>query len=572
MWSLVFLFPLIALAAGPADSPGWRALLHMEGKHSSVESGSAFFLSGSDDPAVELAATQKLFAADPEGVCRYPARAIYLGLKPEGPGPLCDRWRKWREAVSAEGIELVFAAAFINSPSSMYGHTLLKFPRVGKTELLDYTLNYGADTGTASGMNYVWNGLTGGFRGYYATAPFYLKVKEYNFVENRDFWIYSLNVTPKELELLVAHAWELREVGFPYFFLRKNCSYYLLEFLEVARPGQGLVDSFPLWAVPMDTIRRLQEKGWLGEARLRPSRHKVLERRKAALLAGEASLVSELLENPALELPAGREASLLDTAYDLWRYRNEAKKEASVDVEKALLRRRSGAGDSSAPVISERPPHEGHPTNRIGLGIGRDRMATFGELAYRGTLHDLLADPLGYEPSSELSMGDLRFRWQEGKVFAERIDILRLRSLSPTERWFPSKAWSFRVGFARAKEMPCRAWRCSMGRMDGGMGVSWKLGPIQFFALAELDLEAGGIFSPGYRLAAGPTGGIFFPLWRGARVFSEGRYRFRLAGEKRQARGAFVGLNQDLGGAELRLEAEVFRAGREAVLKLNHYF
>jgi hypothetical protein len=571
MWSLAFLFPLLAFA-GPADSPGWRALLHMEGRHSNVEKGSSFFLSGTDDPAAELAATQKLFTNDPEGPCRYPARAIYLGLKPEGQGPYCERWHKWREAVSAEGIELVFAAAFINSPSSMYGHTLLKFPRRGKTELLDYTLNYGADTGSSSGLSYVWSGLTGGFRGYYATAPFYLKVKEYNFVENRDFWIYSLNATPKELELLVAHAWELREVGFPYFFLRKNCSYYLLEFLEVARPGQGLVDSFPLWAVPMDTIRRLALKGWLGEARLRPSRHKVLEYRKAALLPGEASLVSELVEDPSAELPANREAVLLDTAYDLWRYRNESKKDASVEIEKALLRRRAGAGEPTAPTIVERPPHEGHLTNRIGLGLGRDRSAAFGELTYRGTLHDLLADPLGYEPSSELSMGDLRLRWQEGKIFAERFDILRLRSLSSTEKWFPSKAWAFRVGFARAKEMPCRAWRCSIGRMDGGMGVSWKIGPFQFFTLAELDLEAGGVFSPDYRLAAGPGGGIFFPLWRGARFFSEGRYRWRLLGEKRQARGAFFGLNQDIGGSEIRLEGEVFRGGREAVIKLNHYF
>jgi hypothetical protein len=322
----------------------------------------------------------------------------------------------------------------------------------------------------------------------------------------------------------------------------------------------------------MDTIRRLQEKGWLGEAHLRPSRHKVLEYRKAGLLSGEVPLVSKLLEDPAVVLPAGREAALLDTAYDLWRYRNESKKDANVDVEKALLRRRAGAGEPNVPMIAERPPHEGHLTNRVGLGFGRDRQSSFGEFTYRGTLHDLLANPLGYEPSSELSMGDLRIRWQEGKVFAERFDILRLRSLSPSERWFPSKAWSFRVGFARAKEMPCRGWRCSIGRMDGGLGLSVKLGPFQFFTLAEVDLEAGGIFSPDYRLAVGPTGGVFFPLWRGARVFSEGRYRWRILGEKRQARGAYIGLNHDLGGWELRLEGEVFRAGREAVVRLHHYF
>lgn len=572
MWSLALLLPLISFASLSAESPGWRALLHMEADRSNVEEGSSFFLSSPFDPAEELEATKNLFASDPEGRCRFPARAIYLGLKPEGKGPLCERWQRWREAVSAEGIELVFAAAFINSPSSMYGHTLLKFPRRGKPELLDYTLNYGADTLGAGGLRYIWSGLTGGFRGYYATAPFYLKVKEYNFVENRDFWIYSLNVSPAELELLVAHAWELREIGFPYFFLRKNCSYYLLEFLEVARPGQGLTKAFPLWAVPMDTIRRLQEFGWLRQARLRPSRHKILQARKGELKGAEVSLVSRLQDEPTLTLPPGREALLLDSAYDLWRYRNESTGRADPATEKTLLARRAAAGVATPIEISEQPPHEGHLTNRIGLGFGRDRASSFGELTYRGTLHDLLANPLGYEPSSELSMGDLRLRWQKGMIFAERFDLLRLRSLSPTEAWFPSKAWSFRVGFARAKEMNCEGWRCSIGRIDGGLGISWMLGPFQFFALGEVDLEAGGIFSPDYRFSAGPTGGIFFPLWDGARLFSEGRYRWRLLGEKRQARGVFLGVNQDIGQWELRVEGEVYRAGREAMLKVNHYF
>jgi hypothetical protein len=576
--AFLFLFPLAAFAA-PAESPGWRALLHFEGSRSSVEAGSAFFLSpeGRGDPAAELAATQALFARDPEGPCRYPARAIFLGRRPEGKGPLCDRWRKWRESIGAEGIELVFAAAFINSPSSMYGHTLLKFPRAGRPELLDYTLNYGAETGNSAGAAYVWLGLTGGFRGYYATAPFYLKVKEYNFVENRDFWIYPLKVSPAELELLVAHAWELREIGLPYFFLRKNCSYYLLEFLEVARPGSGLTDSFPLWAVPMDTIRRLESKGWLGEPRLRPSRHKVLKARKERLGEGEASLASALTEDPSLAIRPGREAPVLDAAYDLFRYRLESRslaaRKGAAPVEQALLARRAKAGAGDEISFSERPPHEGHRTARIGIAGGKDRRAWFGELAYRGTLHDLLARPLGYEPSSELSMGDLRVRWQGGRIFAERFDLLRLRSLSPAERWFPSRAWSFRVGYARAKEMGgCRDWKCGHALLNGGMGMAAMLGPVHIFGLGEIDFEAGGVFDPDYRLSLGPSLGLFLPLWPGGRFLAEGEARFRLAGERRQKRSLRAGLNQDWGSGEIRAEGAADRGEREALLRWSRYF
>jgi len=564
-------------------------LLHFESGGSSVREGSDFFVSpsGSSDPAAEWEATARLLET-PEGACRFPARARLFGKTPGREGELCARYHRWKEAVSATGIELVFAAAFLNSPSSMYGHTLLKFPRGGRTEkdeLLDYTLNYGADTGSAGGFNYVWQGLTGGFDGNYATAPFYLKVKEYNFVENRDFWVYPLRVTEEELGLLVDHAWELRDVDFPYFFLKKNCSYYLLEFLEVARPGGGLVDAFPLWAVPMDTIRRLEKHGWLGEGRLRPSRQKILAARKEALSGAEISRVSGLLEGAGLGTGAGsstgagsggvsESAPVVDAAYDLWRYRSEGKKLGADDnaTEARLLKMRAVAGKSPLPAIEEISPHLGHPTNRVSLGVGRDRSRTFAELSYRGTLHDILSLPLGFEPSSELSMGDIRVRWQD-KVFLERVDVLRLRSLAPTERWFPRHAWSFRAGMHRVKEINCVAWRCTAGLLQGGWGLSVSLGPVLFFGIGEIDAEWAGVFMPDYRLSAGPTAGIFSPLWPGARILLEGETRFRLLGEKRQRRSARLGLNQDLHRRwEFRLEGAVDRGAREGLLRVNHYF
>lgn len=575
---LAFFFCLTAFAAAPrASDPAWRALLHFSaaGARSSVEEGSAFFLSpeGDQNPEAEFRATAALFAADPSAVCRYPARALYFGLKPDGEGEPCDRWRRWRDAISAEGIELVFASAFLSSPSSMYGHTLLKFPRRGRgEELLDYTLNYGADTGTSAGAAYVWKGLTGGFNGRYATAPFYLKVKEYNFVENRDFWVYPLRVDARQLQLLVAHAWELRDVNFPYFFLRKNCSYYLLEFLEVARPGEGLTEAFPLWAVPMDTIRRLDRAGWLGEPRLRPSRYKVLAARKASLGPDEAGIVSELVDRD-VPLPAGREAVLLDAAYDLWRYRNEGKAAGDARERQLLLARGRAGASTATPVVNEPRPDDGHRTGRLSLAGGDSRRGAFAELQYRGTLHDLLGRAQGYEPNSELSMGDIRLRWQKRQLFLERLDVLRLRSLAPAERWFPRRAWSFRVGAARAKEMRCDGWRCVHGLLNGGMGAAARLGPFLFFALGELDFELGGIFTPDYRLAAGPSGGVFVHLWPGARVLVEGDYRWRLLGEKRQRRSARAGLNQDIGEAwELRAEGSVDRGEREALLRLGRYF
>ena len=71
---------------------------------------------------------------------------------------------------------------------------------------------------------------------------------------------------------------------------------------------------------------------------------------------------------------------------------------------------------------------------------------------------------------------------------------IQLRSLSPIERWFPNRAWSFRVGYERAKEFACEGWRCGIGFLQGGLGASTLFGPLQVFALAEIDGQVGGVF------------------------------------------------------------------------------
>ncbi len=500
----VFLFLFSPLSF--AQDPAWLALLHSSGGASSVKQGSPFFLSptGHRDPAAELVATKEYFAKNPEeAACRFPARAIYLGLSKEGSGDLCERWQTWRGAINATGAELVFAAAFLSSPSSMYGHTLLKFTRGGKTageDLLDYTLNYGARTRSVVGLPYVWKGLTGGFDGTYSTAPFYLKVKEYNYVENRDFWIYPLKLTAEQVRLLVAHSWEIREVEFPYFFLRRNCSFYLLELLEVLKPGSNLTKPFPFWAVPLDTIRVLSKGDWLGTPRYRASRYRRLKELRAQLASDEFELVETLAETGDGELPSGREALVLDAGYELLRYRGEGRSSSGV-AEARLNQRRAELGESWAPNYSEeRAPELGHPSSRLALGYGQNRRQGFTELQYRGTLHDLLANPHGYEHYSELSMGDLRVRLEAGKVFLERADILRLRSLAPSERWIPRSAWSFRIGTGRAKEMPgCEAWECFRYGLDGGYGASLMIGPVLAFALIDTKVEGGSVFDRGWR-------------------------------------------------------------------------
>src|SRR5699024_7388704 len=144
--------------------------------------------------------------------------------------------------------------------------------------------------------------LTGGYPGVYGVFPYYRKVKQYAWIENRDIWDYPLQLDQAGLQRMVAHLWTMLEVDFQYYFLTKNCSYQLLSLIEVARPELHLTERFDWYAIPADTIRALRSvPGLLGEAEYRPSMQTELRRHGDQLTASERQL--------AVALAAGRVAA-----------------------------------------------------------------------------------------------------------------------------------------------------------------------------------------------------------------------------------------------------------------------
>src|SRR5262249_13315921 len=150
--------------------------------------------------------------------CRFPARYAWLSSRLGFEAPRrCPRFEEWREAISAEGVTLVFADSFLNNPASMYGHTFLRLKRraAGAGEdLLDYTINFAGTPDTDNGVLYAVRGIYGAFPGKYSTMPYYMKVQEYNNLESRDLWEYELNFSSAQVEQLLRHAWEM---GSTYF-------------------------------------------------------------------------------------------------------------------------------------------------------------------------------------------------------------------------------------------------------------------------------------------------------------------------------------------------------------------
>jgi hypothetical protein len=463
------------LEARLADAPAWHGLLHYipdrvgSGFHSEVDAPE-FFLAdtGKTDPAAELRATLRRLRDDPQARCRFPARYRWLAERFELPArEECAAFATWLEQIQPVGASLVFAAAYMNNPASMFGHAMLRFDQAeSPSRLLDPALDYGALTGPDGIAEFLWKGTSGGYRGYFSVSPYSAKVKQYGDWENRDLWEYRLEFSAEEIQRLLEHLWELDKVYFDYYFFDENCAYHLLRLLETARPGLDLRGGLRPWVLPGDVLRAVLEvPGLARQPVYRPARVTALRRRLQALDAADRAWVSRLAEADAAWQDAGfqameaeQRAKLLELAhshgYSL-HLRQRGADPAMPARLRDLLLQRSRLG-SVPPVENAPPPHPGeaHRPLRLGLGIGHADDGAYTLLQFRPLYHDLLDPRPGYADGAQIGLFDLQARYyaNTGKLRLERMQVLEVVSLADRDEFFQPLSWKLNVEGARRNQ------------------------------------------------------------------------------------------------------------------------
>ena len=515
--------------------PGWTSL---------IDSPQFFTAAnGKTDPAAELEATIAAFFAPPSAApakphpqCAFVAR--YHWLKAElgwDPGHLpeqrCPQFDDWLATIDAERVTLIFPAAYMNNPSSMFGHTFLRFDRAGqdeRTRLLSYAVNYGAAVDDDNGLRFAVYGLTGGYPGTYSVMPYHQLVRKYSDYENRDIWEYQLNLTSAEVRRLLEHLWELQSNYADYYFFDENCSYQLLFLLDVARPGLALTDRFEVYAIPVDTVRAVVDRpGLLGGTVFRASSRTRIEQRLRTLDPLERGLVNRLADGElapdATELqalPALRRAALLELAADFVTYRlrtGEQPRDQAAALAWRLLAARSqitGATTSAAVPEPSVRPDQGHESARAALGIGARDGRLFQSVGLRPGYHRLIDPEAGYLRGAEIDFLDLELRRYAGD-FAPIVNSLTavgIRSLSPRNELFKPLSWRLGGGLERFRadredekgELVAALWAGAGLTEDLGHGALGSL-------MLEADLGAGTDCPDSCFAALGPAFTLVWP-------------------------------------------------------------
>jgi len=550
-----------------ANDPFWLSLGHYEaGKVSgwrSYVSEKKFFLAadGAHHPDAELKATvEALYApaslGEKHAQCVYPARTRWLKDQlhlTDLPAVDCKEFKQWFKDVAPHSAVMIFPAAYLNSPSSMFGHTLLRIDQAdvqsNKTALLSYAINFGAYIeGSDNSILYAWKGLMGGYPGLFALVPYQEKLSEYRSLENRDLWEYRLNLTQVETERMVEHVWELKQIQFDYFFFDENCSYRLLELLQVARPGLRLTEQFPLTAIPTDTVKAVKDAGLVEKIDYRPSRERELLERAKPLNSDEQQWVLKVsddqqqLQAPAFKaLPRDRQALIIDAAYRLGRYRanglerDTARSQRSFELLRAI-------NQNPAPDLTITPPglpENGHESRTWQAGIGTRGDKAFGEYGLRMAYHDLNDNAEGFPLGAQIEILQMKLRQYEGNHWQlQQLDLATIRSLTPRNALLQPWSWQVTGGLERVPGK--HDDETLVAHVNGGAGGTWQLRDDMLgFALGTVRVEHNNDFNEAISPAAGFNTGV---LWKNplGNLSLEAKGDFFTNGEVRRS----ISLNQ----------------------------
>jgi len=571
-----------------SKEPEWLDLLHYHrigliAPYQSQADDPAFFLAptGKHDPLAELKATLDAFLIKQEEdalsmQCQFPARLYWLKEKLGQsffPEYKCKEFDDWFKKIDAKTLTLIFPAAYLNSPSSMFGHTLIRIDRLsGKNPLLDYSVNYAANADPDDNeLVFSYKGLAGGYPGVFTILPYYQKVKEYSFLESRDVWEYKLKLRKAEVDQFIRHTWEIRNTYFDYYFFDENCSYHLLTILDAASPRLHLSDQFKLTAIPADTVRVISESNLIGEARFRPSTLSLMK----GMLDQASSTVRETaksLVNPTKDINTTlrpfsptEKAQILELAYQYSRYLSVRKKQESKALSQrsiALLSARSKI--TAKKVYTPYPEPEfrddqGHLSKRLEARFGFDNSSfsnneRYTQFGLRLSYHDLL-DPIpGYIKGAKLEMFNLQARHnlESDQTRIQSLRLIDITSLSPRNEFVTPTSWRVSTGLKRPDSAPNEL----SAFLSGGAGLSYQWGEQLFYTLMNGELDIDNDIDKGFRVATGPRIGWLSQHNRWSANI-EANYFHDIVGAKFKEQNISFGLSLNMSkNWQLRFETE----------------
>ena len=464
--------------------------------------------------------------------CKLPARSQWLMQQlniseQQLPKVECPEFDQWYGQIKPYKATLIYATDFMGNPSSMFGHTLLRLdPKDQKQlNLVSYAVNYAATVNSEDNWSYAWKGVVGKYPGEYSLMPYYRKVKEYGDFESRDLWEYELNLNPDETAFLVKHIWEMQKVTFPYYFVSDNCAYRLLGLIDLVRPNSNLHKKFSYAAIPIQTIKAIDQDHVIKDTVYRPALETQLNsqaKQHGHNLAKKAHAVT-LLEPSAMQAaianyPESDRAKILEMAYDDLYLQFVARQVDSTFTQprfRELLGLRSQIQIVKQRQEPQRPkvnPVDGHDSRKWSVEAGEVQGDKYLEIGHRQAYHELKDPQGGFRTGTQLLFLDGTAQWRDDHLKLEELNLLTVNSYNPITPFKVPITWGFTLGW---QQEALQNGKFSEKQQHGVVSTKAQTGYTiadddrKHLCYAELQtqLQAGSSLDKGWRIGVGPTVG-----------------------------------------------------------------
>ncbi|MGZ3857842.1 MAG: lipoprotein N-acyltransferase Lnb domain-containing protein, partial [Bacteriovorax sp.] len=321
-----------------------------------------------------------------------------------------------------KNISVAFVSQNFKNPASMFGHTFLVFHDEFPPEPDALVVEFLGDT-SSGGTAYV-NAITSSIKGNYLINRMLYKILEYD-ADNRDIWIYELNLTETEKNSITDELNERIRKDYDYSFLFSNCSYFVYE--SIATP----LNLKKLWAfpytLPIHTIRKLDSQKRLKRSYVFFSNQHKARRKYDLISLEDKKYIENISELKSLDVdPKKIRANTVLAKVINYKIKNEDnffRRNQLFEIKKSLL---DNTNDDNAET-SNRDPKNMVSESSIYLGVGSKHESRY-NLIIKPAMRDFFSAQRDGLESSNLDISKLWLDSNGKKLRMTQYHLIKLET------------------------------------------------------------------------------------------------------------------------------------------------
>ena len=263
-----------AISQNLAQSQVWQALLHTEQEQPRITDPHFLLSHQSFSLQHELQQNIVMMQTEPETFqCRFPARDVWLRQQlrlPNADYSHCAGLQEFMDKAPMDTLSVIYAAENLNSASSMMGHVLFKLSgQTADGRQRDHAISFYTEVKGVNIPKILYDSVIRGKEGYFALSPYFEKIQYYTQTEQRNVWIYDLDLNTEQRRIIQYHLWELRQTKLRYFFTKYNCATFSQLILALSNRPALMPTS--AWKSPLDLVKQIHQAHLVARTQFYPS-------------------------------------------------------------------------------------------------------------------------------------------------------------------------------------------------------------------------------------------------------------------------------------------------------------